>query len=63
VPAIDLDGSKRDEIGPVDGGNHPIRLWHDKRNDVRGNIFEPRLDLGSGFPDKYFFGRSDYNYS
>ena len=22
----------------------------------------PRLDLGSGYPDKYFFGRSDYDY-
>jgi hypothetical protein len=62
VPTIDLDGSKQDEIVLSTEGIIQYAFGTYKRNDVRGNIFAPRLDLGSGFPDKYFFGRSDYNY-
>jgi len=49
VPAIDLDGSKRDEIVLSTEGIIQYAFGTYKRNDVRGNIFEPRLDLGSGF--------------
>ena len=62
VPTIDLDGSKQDEIVLSTEGIIQYAFGTYKRNDVRGNIFEPRLDLGSGYPDKYFFGRSDYDY-
>src|SRR5450432_2203394 len=62
VPTIDLDGSRQDEIVLSTEGIIQYAFGTYKRNDVRGNIFNPHLDLGSGFPDKYFFGRSDYNY-
>jgi hypothetical protein len=62
VPAIDLDGSRQDKIVLSTEGIVQYAFGTYKRNDVRGNIFKPHLDLGSGFPDKYFFGRSDYNY-
>jgi hypothetical protein len=62
VPTIDLDGSKQDEIVLSTEGIIQYAFGTYKRNDVRGNIFEPRLDLGSGYPDNYFFGRSDYGY-
>ena len=62
VPTIDLDGSKQDEIVLSTEGIIQYAFGTYKRSDVRGNIFAPRLDLGSGYPDKYFFGRSDYDY-
>jgi len=62
VPTIDLDGSKQDEILLSTEGIIQYAFGTYKRNDVRGNILNPRLDLGSGYPDKYFLGRSDYNY-
>jgi hypothetical protein len=62
VPAIDLDGTRQDEIVLSTEGIIQYAFGTYKRNDVRGNTFAPRLDLGSGFPDKYFFGRSDYTY-
>ena len=61
VPTIDLDGSRQDEIVLSSEGVVQYAFGTYKRNDVRGNILEPRLDLGGGYPDKYFFGRSDYN--
>ena len=61
VPTIDLDGSRQDEIVLSTEGIGQYAFGTYKRNDVRGNILEPRLDLGGGYPDKYFFGRSDYN--
>jgi hypothetical protein len=62
VPTIDLDGGEQDEIVLSTEGIQQYAFGTYKRNDVRGNIFNPHLDLGSGFPDKYFFGRSDYDY-
>jgi hypothetical protein len=62
VPTIDLDGSMQDEIILSTEGIVQYAFGTYKRDDVRGNIFAPRLDLGSGYPDKYFFGRSDYDY-
>ena len=62
VPTIDLDGSKQDEIVLSTEGIIQYAFGTYKRNDVRGNIFKPHLDLGSGYPNKYFFGRSDYDY-
>jgi hypothetical protein len=62
VPTIDLDGSKQDEIILSTEGIIQYAFGTYKRNDVRGNIVTPRLDLGSGYPNGYFFGRSDYNY-
>lgn len=61
VPTIDLDGSKLDEIVLSTEGFTQYAFGTFKRNDVRGNIFAPHLDLGSGYPNDYFFGRSDYN--
>jgi hypothetical protein len=61
VPTIDLDGSKQDEIILSTEGVIQYAFGTYKRNDVRGNIFNPRLDLGSGYPDGYFFGRNDFN--
>ena len=61
VPTIDLDGSKQDEIVLSTEGNIQYNYGTYKRNDVRGNIFAPHLDLGSGYPNDYFFGRSDYD--
>jgi hypothetical protein len=62
VPTIDLDGSEQDEIVLGTEGIIQYTYGTYKRNDVRGNIFAPHLDLGSGYPNDYFFGRSDYNY-
>ncbi len=62
VPTIDLDGSKRDEIVLSTEGIVQYALGTYKRNDVRGNIFAPHLGLGSGYPNDYFFGRSDYDF-
>ena len=62
VPTIDLDGSTQDEIVLSTEGIIQYAFGTYKRNDVRGNILEPRLDLGSGYPENYFFGRSDYGY-
>jgi hypothetical protein len=61
VPTIDLDGSKQDEIVLGTEGIVQYAFGTYKRNDVRGNIFNPHLDLGSGYPNDYFFGRSDFN--
>jgi hypothetical protein len=61
VPTIDLDGSKQDEIVLGTEGIIQYAFGTYKRNDVRGNIFAPHLDLGSGYPNDYFFGRSDFN--
>ena len=62
VPTIDLDGSKQDEIVLSTEGIIQYAFGTYKRNDVRGNIFNPHLDLGSGYPNDYFFGRSDYTF-
>ena len=62
VPTIDLDGSEQDEIVLSTEGIIQYAFGTYKRNDVRGNIFEPHLDLGSGYPNDYFFGRSDYDF-
>ena len=62
VPTIDLDGSKQDEIVLSTEGIIQYAFGTYKRNDVRGNIFNPHLDLGSGYPNNYFFGRSDYDF-
>ena len=62
VPTIDLDGSKQDEIVLSTEGIVQYAFGTYKRNDVRGNIFEPHLDLGTGYPNNYFFGRSDYDF-
>src|ERR1700686_3493814 len=61
VPTIDLDGSEHDEIVLGTEGIVQYAFGTYKRNDVRGNIFAPHLDLGSGYPNDYFFGRSDYD--
>src|SRR2546430_2428984 len=61
VPTIDLDGSEQDEIVLGTEGIIQYTYGTYKRNDVRGNIFAPHLDLGSGYPNDYFFGRSDYD--
>jgi hypothetical protein len=61
VPTIDLDGSEQDEIVLGTEGIVQYAFGTYKRNDVRGNIFAPHLDLGSGYPNDYFFGRSDYD--
>jgi len=61
VPTIDLDGSEQDEIVLGTEGIIQYTYGTYKRNDVRGNIFAPHFDLGSGYPNNYFFGRSDYN--
>ncbi len=60
VPTVDLDGSEQDEIVLATNGNIQYTYGTYKRNDVRGNIFSPHLDLGSGYPDEYFFGRNDF---
>jgi hypothetical protein len=60
APTIDLDGSRQDEIVLSSEGIIQYAFGTYKRNDVRGNIFAPRLDLGSGYPQRYFFGRSDF---
>jgi hypothetical protein len=62
VPTIDLDGSKQDEIVLSTEGIIQYAFGTYKRNNVRGNIFNPHLDLGSGYPNDYFFGRSDYDF-
>ena len=62
LPLIDLDGSKQDEIVLSTEGIVQYAFGTYKRNDVRGNIFNPHLDLGSGYPNNYFFGRSDYTF-
>ena len=62
VPTIDLDGSEQDEIVLGTEGIIQYTYGTYKRNDVRGNIFAPHLDLGSGYPNDYFFGRSDYDF-
>jgi len=61
VPTIDLDGSKQDEIVLSTEGIIQYAFGTYKRNDVRGNIFAPHLDLGSGYPNDYFSGRSDFD--
>jgi hypothetical protein len=61
VPTIDLDGSEQDEIVLATNGNIQYTFGTYKRNDVRGNIFAPHLDLGSGYPNDYFFGRDDFS--
>jgi len=61
VPTIDLDGSEHDEIVLGTEGIVQYAFGTYKRNDVRGNIFAPHLDLGSGYPNDYFFGRSDFD--
>jgi len=61
VPTIDLDGGEQDEIVLATEGNIQYNYGTYKRNDVRGNIFAPHLDLGSGYPDDYFFGRDDFS--
>ena len=61
VPTIDLDGSKQDEIVLGTEGIVQYAFGTYKRNDVRGNIFAPHFDVGSGYPNDYFFGRNDFN--
>jgi len=57
VPAIDLDGSKRDEIVLSTEASFNTPLARTSAMTSAAHL-EPRLDLGSGFPDKYFFGRA-----
>jgi hypothetical protein len=61
VPTIDLDGSEQDEIVLGTEGIVQYAFGTYKRNDVRGNIFAPHFGVGSGYPNDYFFGRSDYD--
>src|SRR5437660_3361077 len=61
VPTIDFDGSTQDGIVLSTEGIVQYAFGTYKRNDVRGNIFAPHFDLGSGYPNNYFFGRSYYN--
>jgi hypothetical protein len=61
VPTIDLDGGEQDEIVLSTEGNIQYNYSTYKRNDVRGNIFAPHFDVGSGYPNGYFFGRNDFN--
>jgi hypothetical protein len=61
VPTIDLDGGEQDEIVLATEGNIQYTFGTYKRNDVRGNIFAPHFDVGSGYPNDYFFGRNDFN--
>ena len=61
VPTIDLDGGEQDEIVLSTEGNIQYTYGTYKRNDVRGNIFAPHFDVGSGYPNGYFFGRNDFN--
>jgi len=61
VPTIDTDGSEQDEIVLSTEGNTQYTFGTYKRSDVRGNIFAPQLDFGSGYPNDYFFGRSDFD--
>ena len=61
VPTIDLDGGEQDEIVLSTEGIIQYTYGTYKRNDVRGNIFVPHFDVGSGYPNDYFFGRSDYD--
>ena len=60
VPTIDLDGGRQDEIVLATNGNIQFTYGTYKRDDVRGNIFAPHLDVGSGYPTGYFFGRNDF---